>query len=67
MTCALTFTVLKYFLHFEKVVTTLKWPKEVWTSGHQSVLTGRAQGIVIAFVRSWLNYNVSKTPCELIK
>jgi hypothetical protein len=31
-----------YFLHFEKVASSLKWPEEVWTILLQSVLTGRA-------------------------
>ena len=33
----------KYFLHFEKVVTSLAWPKEVWMVLLQSVLTGKAR------------------------
>ena len=33
----------KYFLHFEKVATSLSWPKEVWTLLLQSVLLGKAR------------------------
>lgn len=32
----------KYFLHFEKVATSLEWPKDVWTLLLQSVLVGKA-------------------------
>ena len=35
----------KYFLHFEKVVETLKWPREHWTLLLQSVVIGKAQEI----------------------
>lgn len=35
--------VEKYFSHFERVATTLAWPKEFWTLLLQCVLTGRAQ------------------------
>ncbi|KAL2076889.1 hypothetical protein ACEWY4_027519 [Coilia grayii] len=33
----------KFFNHFERVATTLKWPKEVWTMVLQCVFTGKAQ------------------------
>ena len=33
----------KFFLHFEKIATSLKWPKEFWPLLIQSVLTGKAQ------------------------
>lgn len=33
----------KYFLHFEKVALSLKWPKEVWTLLLQSVFIGKAR------------------------
>ena len=33
----------KYFLHFEKVATSLDWPKDVWTFLLQSVLVGKAR------------------------
>ncbi len=32
-----------YFSHFERVLTTSKWPKNVWTLLLQSVLMGKAQ------------------------
>ena len=35
----------KYFLHFEKVVENLNWPKEHWTLLLQSVLIGKAREI----------------------
>ena len=35
----------KYFPHFERVATSLKWPKEIWTSLLQCVLVGKAQEI----------------------
>jgi len=40
--------VNKYFLHFEKVATSLKWPKDSWTFLLQSVLAGKAQEIFAA-------------------
>ncbi|XDV19608.1 hypothetical protein PO909_025053 [Leuciscus waleckii] len=40
--------VEKYFSHFERVATTLKWPKEVWTLLLQCVLTGKAQEVYSA-------------------
>ena len=33
----------KYFLHFERVVTSLMWPKEIWMVLLQSVLLGKAR------------------------
>ena len=35
----------KYFLHFEKVVENLKWPKENWPLLLQSILIGKASKI----------------------
>ena len=32
----------KYFMHFEKVATSLKWPEKVWTVLLQSVFVGKA-------------------------
>ena len=32
----------KYFLHFEKVASSLSWSKEVWTLLLQSALLGKA-------------------------
>ena len=40
--------VNKYFLHFEKVATSLNWPKDSWTFLLQSVLAGKAQEIFAA-------------------
>ncbi|KAL2103146.1 hypothetical protein ACEWY4_000014 [Coilia grayii] len=33
----------KFFAHFERVATTLRWPREVWTMTLQCVFTGKAQ------------------------
>jgi len=38
----------KYFLHFEKIATSLEWPRDVWTLLLQSVLTGKAHEIYSA-------------------
>jgi len=38
----------KYFLHFEKVATSLEWPKDAWTLLLQSVLVGKAREIYAA-------------------
>ena len=35
----------KYFLHFEKVATSLEWPKDVWTLLLQSILVGKARKV----------------------
>lgn len=35
----------KYFLHFEKVAWTLKWPEEEWTLLLQSSLVGKAREV----------------------
>ena len=41
--------VYKYFIHFEKIATSLEWPKEVWTLLLQSVLLiGKAREIYSA-------------------
>ena len=37
--------VHKYFLHFEKVAKSLKWPREYWAMLLQSVLLGKAREI----------------------
>ena len=36
------FEVDKYFMHFEKVATSLKWPEDVWIVLLQSVFVGKA-------------------------
>ena len=38
----------KYFLHFEKIVTSLEWPRDVWMLLLQSVLVGKAREIYSA-------------------
>jgi len=38
----------KYFLHFEKVATSLTWPKEVWMVLLQIVLVGKAREVYSA-------------------
>jgi len=38
----------KYFIHFEKIATSLEWPREVWTILLQSVLVGKAGEIYSA-------------------
>ena len=38
----------KYFVHFEKIATSLEWPREVWTILLQSVLVGKAREIYSA-------------------
>ena len=35
--------MLKYFIHFETIATSLEWPKEVWTLLLQRVLIGEAR------------------------
>ena len=38
----------KYFLHFEKVAQSLKWPTEAWTLLLQSGLVGKARAVYSA-------------------
>ena len=38
----------QYFVHFEKIATSLKWPKESWTLLLQSVFIGKAREIYSA-------------------
>ena len=38
----------KYFLHFEKIATSLHWPTEVWTLLLQSTLVGKAREVYSA-------------------
>ncbi|KAL2078791.1 hypothetical protein ACEWY4_026476 [Coilia grayii] len=40
--------VENFFLHFEKVALTLRWPRDVWPLLIQSVLTGHAQQIFVS-------------------
>ena len=38
----------KYFLHFEKIATSLEWPRDVWMLLLQSVLVGKAREVYSA-------------------
>ncbi|XP_065893824.1 uncharacterized protein [Dysidea avara] len=38
----------RYFLHFEKVATSLEWPREVWTLLLQSTLVGKTREVYSA-------------------
>lgn len=38
----------KYFMHFEKIANSLKWPEDVWTVLLQSVFVGKAREIYSA-------------------
>ena len=38
----------KYFMHFEKIAASLKWPEDIWTVLLQSVLIGKAREIYSA-------------------
>ena len=51
----------KYFLHFEKIASSLEWPKEVWTLLLQSVLLGKAREVYSALsVDQSSDYDVVK-------
>ena len=51
----------KYFLHFEKVASSLSWPKEVWTLLLQSALLGKAREAYSALsVDQSFNYDTEK-------
>ena len=51
----------KYFMHFEKVATSLKWPEDVWTVLLQSVFVGKAREIYSALpVKHSARYHVVK-------
>ena len=51
----------KYFLHFEKVAQSLKWPKESWTLLLQSSLVGKAREIYSALsIEESCQYEVVK-------
>ena len=52
----------KYFLHFEKIASSLEWPKEVWTLLLQSALLGKAREVYSALsVDQSSDYDVVKT------
>ena len=54
--------VESYFLHFEKVATNLKWPKEMWSIMLQSVLVGKASEAFSSLsVEQSANYDHVKT------
>ena len=36
----------EYFLHFEKVASNFKWPKDYWVMSLQSMLVGKAREIL---------------------
>ena len=59
----------KYFLHFEKVATSLNWPKGVWMLLLQSVLVGKAREVYSAMsVEQSLQYDhVKKTVLKAYK
>ena len=51
----------KYFLHFEKITESLKWPKESWTLLLQSVFTGKAREIYSSLsIEQCQNYDAVK-------
>ena len=51
-----------YFTAFERVATSLKWPKEVWSILLQCKLTGKAQEILAALsLEDSLSYDAIKT------
>ena len=40
----------KYFIHFEKIATSLEWPQEVWTLLLQCVLGGRLERFILLYL-----------------
>ena len=51
----------KYFLHFEKIAESLKWPKESWTLLLQSVFIGKAREIYSSLsIEQCQNYDAVK-------
>ena len=51
----------KYFLHFEKIAESLKWPKESWTLLLQSVFVGKAREIYSSLsIEQCQNYDAVK-------
>ena len=51
----------KYFMHFEKIANSLKWPEDVWTVLLQSVFVGKAREIYSALpVEQSSQYTVVK-------
>ena len=51
----------KYFLHFEKIATSLEWPQDVWMLLLQSVLVGKAHEVYSAMsIEQSLQYDLVK-------
>ena len=51
----------KYFLHFEKIAESFKWPKESWTLLLQSVFVGKAREIYSSLsIEQCQNYDAVK-------
>lgn len=51
----------KYFMHFEKIAKSLKWPKEVWTLLLQSALIGKARDTFTSLsIEQSSNYDLVK-------
>lgn len=51
----------KYFMHFEKIANSLKWPEDVWSVLLQSVFVGKAREIYSALpVEQSSQYQVVK-------
>lgn len=52
----------RYFSHFERVATTLNWPKDVWPLPLQCALTGKAREVFSALaIEQARQYDVVKT------
>ena len=53
--------VEQYFLHFEKIANSLKWPKEHWTMLLQSVLIRKARPVYTQLsIDQSANYEIVK-------
>ena len=60
----------KYFLHFEKIATSLEWPCEVWTLLLQSVLVGKAREVYLSLsmtVEQSVQYELVKSTTVGVK
>ena len=52
----------KYFLHFEKIASSLEWPCEVWILLLQSVLVGKAREVYLSMtVEQSAQYDLVKS------
>ena len=57
----------RYFVMFERVAGTLKWPRGVWTLLLQSVLTGKAQDAYAAMSPEWCSdYDKVKSAVPMV-